>query len=495
MALFFRLCTTPHSILNSFNTEPNPKISDSNAVTYKALFGYKDLNDIIEKIILQYVLSSFDPGVSDAAYGLQIPLPFNWSSSSWVMKDKGFRIQIAIMNYYRFVVLHEEEYRYDQEYPAALNALHGAVHEMLSSFLQLRNSEFEKRHIISLVTTRLFSDLPIPPKWSDLDDIRKKALPLTTGSSSKPHTGVYMRRGSHHRFISSLLAPVLTQEISPSENSHHYIVPAVMMADIRIRSNLPEAFKFLRTNDLLFQAAYRGVYEAWFSPLFISSLLAPVLTQEISPSEDSHHYILPAVVMADIGIRSGLPEAFKFLRTNDLLNNLFPYHRNRPIYSLLARYIAVVCTTYTTVMESHEDTANGTWNQELSENQLLLSTVGSLAQVTILVLAEQEPEMYKVLLRDVWSGDSDALSKEALRDVEVLVTNMIRPESEYWNGLKILDEDISLLRGLREDEHLQLQEELSTRWLTFKDDLDRAQGQDTAGGIEQSSTGMRSDGR
>ncbi|KAF9032853.1 hypothetical protein BDZ89DRAFT_1063206 [Hymenopellis radicata] len=193
--------------------------------------------------------------------------------------------------------------------------------------------------------------------------------------------------------------------------------------------------------------------------------------------------------MADNGIRSGLPEAFEFLRTNDLLNNLFPYHRNRLVHSLLARYIAVVCTTYTTGMESHEDTANGTLNKELSENQRYLSTVRSLAQVTILVLSLPSemtytisavgwllPDMYKIL-QDLWSGDSDALSEEGLRDVEVLVTNMMRPESEYWEGLKKYDGGISLLRGLRQDEHCQLQEELSMRWQAFKNDLDRAQGQ------------------
>ncbi|KAF9032872.1 hypothetical protein BDZ89DRAFT_1131214 [Hymenopellis radicata] len=189
--------------------------------------------------------------------------------------------------------------------------------------------------------------------------------------------------------------------------------------------------------------------------------------------------------MTETGILSCLPTAFEFIRTNDLLNNLFPYHRNRPVYSLLARYIAVVCTTIT-VTESHEDTANGTWNKELGENQLLLSTIGSLAQLTILVLSlpsefqytiseekigrKQGPEMYKIL-RDLWSGNLNALSAEALRGAEVLVTDMIRPESDYWKGLKILDEDISLLRGLREDEHFRLQEELSTRWLTFKDDV------------------------
>ncbi|KAF9032854.1 hypothetical protein BDZ89DRAFT_1131200 [Hymenopellis radicata] len=178
MAIFFRLCTTPHSILNSFNTEPNADLYDSNAVTYKAIFGHEDLNNSIE-MVLRLALSSFDPGVSDAAYGILIPPPFN--SSSWVMKDKGFRIRIAIVNYYWFVVLHDKQYRSAQEYPAALDALHGAVHEILSSFLHLPPSESEKRHIIFLVVTRLFSDLPIPPKWSDLDDIRKKALSLTTG--------------------------------------------------------------------------------------------------------------------------------------------------------------------------------------------------------------------------------------------------------------------------------------------------------------------------
>ncbi|KAF9032869.1 hypothetical protein BDZ89DRAFT_1131212 [Hymenopellis radicata] len=178
MADVFRLCTTPHSVLKSFNTEPNPTISDSNAVTYKTLFGHDNLNNLIEDVLC-LALSSFDPGDSDVAFGIRIPLPFNLSAL--VMEDKGFRIRIAIINYYWFVVLHDKQYRSAQEYPAALDALHGAVHETLSSFLQLPPSESEKRYIIFLVVTRLFSDLPIPPKWSDLNDIRKKALPLTTG--------------------------------------------------------------------------------------------------------------------------------------------------------------------------------------------------------------------------------------------------------------------------------------------------------------------------
>ncbi|KAF9032885.1 hypothetical protein BDZ89DRAFT_569757 [Hymenopellis radicata] len=187
-------------------------------------------------------------------------------------------------------------------------------------------------------------------------------------------------------------------------------------------------------------------------------------------------------------------------------------------------------------MASHKVTAYGKSDKELSKNRQYLSTVRSLAQVTILVLSlpserkgnlldsvpsgtparysdmrylhrpqsdkhvvqyspiaqqslghhsssssseikfsiweeeidqNQGPEMYKIL-QDLWSRDSNVLSKEALRDVEVLVTNMIRPGSKYWEGLKKYDEDISILRGLRQDEHCQLQDDLSMRWQVFK---------------------------
>ncbi|KAF9032891.1 hypothetical protein BDZ89DRAFT_1233054 [Hymenopellis radicata] len=444
MTLFLCLCTTPHSILNSFNTTLNADIPNSNKVTYKALFGHEDLNNAIAKV-LHGALSSFDPGVTDAlayesAKNIQIPMHFNWSSIEHI----GFRIQIAILNYYRFIALHEELYWDDQKYPAARNTLHRAVYEILSSFLdlQLNARENGKHHIISHVITQLFSDLPIPSKWIDLDHIRKEALPL--------------------------------------------------MAN----------FMF---NDMY----YEDFYKQWFSPVFISSLLAPVLKED-SLSDDIYHYIVPAATMAEAGILCYLPQAFESIRTNNLLSYLFPYHRYPPVYSLFARYIAVVCTSSASVMRSHEDTANGTLNKELNENQQYLSGGRPLALVTILVLSLPsvieytisayeigwllEPDMNKIL-RDLWSGDSGALSKEALRDVEVLVTDMIRPESEYWEGLKKYDGGISLLRGLRQDEHCQLQEELSMRWQAFKNDLDSAQGQDSAVGIEQSSAGMRSDGR
>ncbi len=383
----------------------NRELSDlGNAVTYTDISGTRTFEWVMLDVLHnKLALKRFDYWSQGGAP------PKIFKVLGRIQANMGVRIRTTLLNYYCFMVTHEDLYE-DLDF----ESIQDVITEVLIQ-CRVEDHSFAEFNILLWTLVPLFTELDLPRSWSDLDHVRQDALQLVMD-------------------------------------------------------------KFEDHQDL---CLFHG---GWFSRLFISSLLEPVISwPKTSPSVgNAWQYMLPALTMVETGIIAGLPEAFEHIRSNNLLRLLFPYHRYHPVSSLLTRYITLSLDSGML----NSDQRRFHWQ--------FISTGQHLARVTVLVLSlpsnfeyavapKTQPDMYRTLL-NIFSGRRGELDTEAWTYVKDLITIFLDCEDHwrfqsYWSNLRIFDEVSLMLRDLNDIEKRQLREQLRERWQLFSSNLDRMRKQ------------------